>query len=234
MPTLTDQMNFDSYTDLGMEAAAELVNRLTPGLDRGHAHPLPTAPLPRRAKAAAAEAAIWGASDALSATDAEAFFSLAEALREVFQSASNGAVDEAAPMVNHLLQRYHAAPQLARHDGEGWHLHFHSQEKEAGRAQARGATCAIALAIVIGSGGSGRLGVCRAARCDRVFVDTSRNGSRRFCSSSCLSRQKVAAFRTRKLGRIKGDFQSPPSGSESTPPAAGANSADLPPRWSPE
>lgn len=224
-------MNFDSYTDLGMEAAAELVNRLTPGFDRGHPHPLPTAPLPRREKAASAEAAIWGAAGTISGADAESFFSLAQELREVFQSAADGDVERVAPLVNDLLRRYHAAPQLARHDGEGWHLHFHSQEKEAGRARARGATCAIALAIVIGSGGVGRLGVCRADRCDRVFVDTSRNGSRRFCCSSCLSRQKVAAFRTRKQNKMAGGSPLPIPGGTSTVPTFGVEMADPATPW---
>lgn len=134
----------------------------------------------------------------MSVQDAEAFFTLAARLRTVFEAAAADDSDLAATTVNTLLQDYHAAPQLARHDGETWHLHFQSQEKEAGRARARGATCATALAIVIGSHGLRRMGICQAERCDRVYIDTSRNGSRHFCSASCLSRQKVAAFRARR------------------------------------
>ncbi|MFC6935784.1 CGNR zinc finger domain-containing protein [Actinomadura yumaensis] len=33
--------------------------------------------------------------------------------------------------------------------------------------------------------------------CDRVYVDTSRNGTRRFCSTACQNRVKTAAFRAR-------------------------------------
>jgi predicted RNA-binding Zn ribbon-like protein len=190
-------MNFDSYTDRGVEAAAELVNRLAPGWDRGRQQTLPTESGPRRRLAATVELAIWGRSGQLSGADAEGLFTLAQELMVVFHAASEGAEDLAAPMINALLREYEAAPQLAQHDGEPWHLHFHSQAQEAGRSRARGATCATALAIVIGSHGTGRLGVCRADRCDRVFIDTSRNGSRRFCSPSCLSRQKVAAYRAR-------------------------------------
>ncbi len=40
-----------------------------------------------------------------------------------------------------------------------------------------------------------RLGVCTAPHCDRVYVDTSRNGSKRFCSTACQNRVKTAAFR---------------------------------------
>jgi predicted RNA-binding Zn ribbon-like protein len=198
-------MNFDSYTDRGVEAAAELVNRLMPGWDRGRQQSLPTESGARRRLAAAVELAIWGRSGQLSSADAEGLFALAEQLMLVFAAAARGEEDAAAPMINSLLEDYNAAPQLAKHDGEPWHLHFHSQAQEAGRARARGATCATALAIVIGSHGIRRLGVCGAVRCDRVYIDTSRNGSRRFCSPSCLSRQKVAAFRARKGSPIPAD-----------------------------
>jgi predicted RNA-binding Zn ribbon-like protein len=36
--------------------------------------------------------------------------------------------------------------------------------------------------------------------CDRVFVDVSRNGTRRFCSETCQNRVKVAAHRARQHG----------------------------------
>jgi predicted RNA-binding Zn ribbon-like protein len=55
----------------------------------------------------------------------------------------------------------------------------------------------LALAYVLGSPGRDRLGVCSAAGCDRVFIDRSRNGARRFCSAACQSRTKAAAFRAR-------------------------------------
>jgi hypothetical protein len=60
------------------------------------------------------------------------------------------------------------------------------------------ASCATALAIALASEVSARLGVCAAPHCDRVYVDTSRNGSRRFCSAACQSRVKAAAFRARR------------------------------------
>ncbi len=195
-------MNFGSYTDRGVEAAAELVNQLTSGLDRGRPVTVPKEVGSRQRMAATAEDAIWKSGGAeLSAHDTEGMFRLAARLRAVFEAASTGDADRAASAINGLLQEYHAAPQLASHDGEPWHLHFQSQEKEAGRARARGATCATALAIAIGSHGIRRMGVCQAERCDRVYIDTSRNGSRHFCSATCLSRQKVAAFRARRASR---------------------------------
>jgi predicted RNA-binding Zn ribbon-like protein len=56
---------------------------------------------------------------------------------------------------------------------------------------------AVALATVLGSEYGDRLGVCEAPACDRVFVDVSRNGPRRFCSTACQNRVKAAAHRSR-------------------------------------
>jgi predicted RNA-binding Zn ribbon-like protein len=46
--------------------------------------------------------------------------------------------------------------------------------------------------------GAGRLGVCDASACEQVFVDTSPNSSRRYCSDRCSSRANVAAYRARR------------------------------------
>jgi predicted RNA-binding Zn ribbon-like protein len=43
-----------------------------------------------------------------------------------------------------------------------------------------------------------RPGICSAPSCDRVFVDTSRNGTKRFCTTACQNRVKAAAFRARQ------------------------------------
>ena len=192
-------MNFDSYTDRGVAAAAELVNQLTEGWCQGTLHRLPPRGAARTRLAAETEAAIWGRGAVLGTAEAEELIHLARRLRLVFETLALGDLDLTAHWVNALLRDHHAAPQLATHDGEPWHLHFHSQEPEAGRVEARGATCAVALATVIGSGWAHRLGTCAADRCDQVFVDASRNGSRRFCSLRCLNRDKVSRFRSRHL-----------------------------------
>lgn len=191
-------MKFESYADRGVESAVELVNLLTPGWARGRAWELPRDAPARRELAETVETRIAGGPVHLTGRAGEQLIQLAADLRSIFELMDRGRSDRAATLVNSLLVRYRASPQLARHDGEAWHLHFHSQDKEAGRAVARGAMCGIALAVVIGSPGAARLGVCDSPRCDRVFIDTSKNGSRRFCSSTCLSRTKVAAFRARR------------------------------------
>jgi predicted RNA-binding Zn ribbon-like protein len=56
------------------------------------------------------------------------------------------------------------------------------------------------MATVLGSEYADRLGVCAAPACDRVFVDVSRNGTKRFCTEACQSRVKAAAHRARQRG----------------------------------
>ena len=63
-----------------------------------------------------------------------------------------------------------------------------------------GAGIAAGLGMAIGSDLAGRLGVCQAEPCDRVYIDTSRNLGKRFCSTRCQSRVTSAAHRTRSRG----------------------------------
>ena len=178
-------MNFDSYTDRVVGIAAALVNALTPGEDGGR----PVDP----GRAGARVADVVGRP--VAARDLAELALLAARLRAVFAAADGRDDDAVAGLVNALLRDYRAAPELSRHDSEPWHLHFHSTV--AGLATEWGAGCATGLAVVVDAQATGRLGVCRADGCDRVYVDVSRNASRRFCSEACLNRTKVAAFRAR-------------------------------------
>jgi predicted RNA-binding Zn ribbon-like protein len=51
---------------------------------------------------------------------------------------------------------------------------------------------------MIGNGEARRIGTCAAPDCNRVYIDVSRNASRRFCSLTCQNRVKSATFRQRK------------------------------------
>jgi predicted RNA-binding Zn ribbon-like protein len=188
-------VNFTSHVDTVVAAAVSLVNALTPGESRGRDYAPPAGAELRRA---ATEALATWRSAARDVTAGEAL-DLAETaaqLRAVFNAVDVGAVDEAARQVNSMLAATGARPQLDRHDGEPWHLHFHGRTD--GLAQGWAAGCATGLAVVLGTELYSRLGVCTAPRCDRVFVDVSRNGTRRFCSTSCQNRVKAAAFRARQ------------------------------------
>jgi predicted RNA-binding Zn ribbon-like protein len=195
-------VNFDSYTDRVVGTAVSLVNVLTPGQDGGRplelAAELAGDPTSDRARDPAGDIArrcLAVVGRPVTRAEATELVALAGRLRPVFEAAEGGRADRVAELVNALLRDYRAAPELSRHDGEPWHLHYRSTA--AGLATEWGAGCAVGLAVVVDSQATGRLGVCGAGCCDRVFVDVSRNASRRFCSEACLNRTKVAAFRAR-------------------------------------
>jgi predicted RNA-binding Zn ribbon-like protein len=178
--------------DVVIRVAAELVNLLTAGEDRGRRYLPPEADERTAAVAAVVRAA--GGREATWEEAAELCFVAAE-LRGIFEAVGAGAVDDAARQVNAMLIRTGARPELERHDGQAWHLHFHSADNTLPNGWAAG--CATGLAVVLGGELYDRLGICTAPRCDRVYVDTSRNGTRRYCSTSCQNRVKTAAFRAR-------------------------------------
>jgi predicted RNA-binding Zn ribbon-like protein len=192
---MTGQVNFDSHIDAVVTVAVHLVNGLTAG--QAHGRPY-QAPEGTQLAAAVTSALRAGRPDtrAVTAREAAQFRGVARALRGAFAAIAAGDTDSAARQVNVMLAETGARPALDSHDGEPWHLHFHGATGTIVTGWAAG--CATGLAVVIGSNLHGRLGVCTAPRCDRVYVDISRNGNRRFCSTSCQSRVKAAAFRARQ------------------------------------
>jgi predicted RNA-binding Zn ribbon-like protein len=112
-------------------------------------------------------------------------------LRAIFDAADD---HESMRHFNSLLHDAGALPQLTNHDGR-WHLHYVSPDAPIARRVA--AAAAMGLAAVICEFGRDRLGVCSASNCDEVFVDTSRNRSRRYCDDTCSTRMNVAAYRAR-------------------------------------
>jgi predicted RNA-binding Zn ribbon-like protein len=191
-------VHFDSHIQVLLEAAASLVNELTDGDRRGKPYTAPAgAALPRAAAAALPSGGRATVPAELPAVSAEYLARAASAMRGVFEAMEADRADDAAAAVNTMLRETGARPQLDRPAGEPWQVHFHGASDTYGVGWAAG--CATALALAIGSELAGRLGVCVAPRCDRVYVDASRNGVRRFCSAPCQSRVKAAAFRARSV-----------------------------------
>lgn len=124
---------------------------------------------------------------------------LRDRLRRVFES-DDPAV--AAGVLNDLLVRNATRPYLTDHDRTEWHLHVSSAD--AGWVEWLSARTALALALVIAEGGFARLRVCGARECAAVLFDTSRNRTRRFCSTPCATRTRVAAHRLRRSGGDSG------------------------------
>lgn len=108
----------------------------------------------------------------------------------VFAYADAGKEREAVDLLNALLIRYPVHPQLSGHDGQRWHLHLSEGGETAGAI--------MGLAALVAELGVDRLGLCSAASCEQVFIDTSSNRSRRYCSERCASRANVAAYRARR------------------------------------
>jgi predicted RNA-binding Zn ribbon-like protein len=194
---VTSQVLFDSHVELLLEAAVSFVNELTDGERRGKPFVAPrgeellvaaAAAIPERAQAPKPET--------LPVVSAEHLANAAREMRGVFEAMEDGRVDDAAAVVNKLLRETGARPQLDRVPGEPWQVHFHGSDDTYGVGWTAG--CATALALAVGSELAGRLGVCTAPHCDRVYVDASRNSVRQFCSAPCQSRVKAAAFRARR------------------------------------
>jgi predicted RNA-binding Zn ribbon-like protein len=132
----------------------------------------------------------------VTAAEARRLVAVAAELYAAVAAHSAGDVDTAAERINEMIHRYDGRPTLLRHGDGPWHLHFHGPR--APYADAVGGGQATAPAFVFGSEQANRLGVCSAPECDRVYLDDSRNATRRFCSTPCQNRVKVAAFRARQ------------------------------------
>lgn len=107
--------------------------------------------------------------------------------------------DGAVPLVNAMLRDGGALPQLVIHDGFDWHVH--ATDDDAALATRILVETAMAFVDVIRSREYDRVRVCSAEDCDAVYVDYSRNGSKRYCDTgNCGNRMNVNAYRQRKAG----------------------------------
>ncbi len=114
-------------------------------------------------------------------------------LRVVFTAENEEA---AADQLNEILADAAAIPRVSIHAGAKPHLHF--EPINGSPAGWLGAVTAMGLSIVLVEDGLDRFGICESSTCDDVFVDTSRNRSRRHCSDTCTTRVNVAAYRERQ------------------------------------
>ena len=117
-------------------------------------------------------------------------------LRLVFEAASTCQETVVVERLNMLLAEHPVTPYIAGHDSQSWHLHV--SDRAASVADVLIAEALMGLAVVVCDFGATRPGVCQASGCDQVFVDTSPNCSRRYCSERCSSRANVAAYRARR------------------------------------
>ncbi len=181
---MTSQIYLDSYSDAGVITAIALANQL--------AHQQIANP-----KAVIAQILAFDPPSLamLRPRDVPGFMALGQRLRELFQSLDDEDVDAAAEQINSMLTAHPAHPFLAKEEGV-WRLHHHPAD--APLVPMYTSICAEAMARMIGGGYAERFGICDASNCNRVFFDNSKNGTRRFCSTTCQNRVKTAAFRLRQ------------------------------------
>jgi predicted RNA-binding Zn ribbon-like protein len=117
-------------------------------------------------------------------------------LRRVFELAADGRPERATEALNKLLGDFPVSAAISDHAEGGWHLHLTDEPQGPARSYVTGA--AFGLACAIAERGPERLGLCDALPCRAVFVDTTTNSSRRYCSDRCATRANVAAYRARR------------------------------------
>jgi predicted RNA-binding Zn ribbon-like protein len=103
-----------------------------------------------------------------------------------------------AERINVMIRNYGAQPYLVEDVGQPFHLHFHGSGKT--QVERLGAEFATALALIVDGYGADRFGECAATQCEAVYIDMTRNSSRRYCSAACTARAKTAAYRNRRRG----------------------------------
>lgn len=134
-----------------------------------------------------------GLAERATEVDVEALELFREELRPVFEADTD---EQAIEALNELLARTPVQPAIVTHDGEPWHWHLSPQDVSVADTIRTAAT--VGLAALLLQHGVDRRGVCRHERCIDVFVDTSPNRTRRYCSDGCSNRANVAAHRARK------------------------------------
>lgn len=179
-------MNFSHYSDRPVALAVDLVN--TSQIDGDQI-----------STGAQLEEFLAGYEDMWSevanppkASDLAKIRELRSELRKVLETNDE---TEASDLINQILAEHGAAPRVSTHNGVP-HLHF--EPVGTSISSWLGAITAMGLATVIIENGVERFGVCGANNCDDVYIDTSRNRSRLHCSTTCSTREAVAAYRARQ------------------------------------
>ncbi|RPI25787.1 MAG: zf-CGNR multi-domain protein [Actinobacteria bacterium] len=182
-------MDFSHYSDRPARVAVDLVNTLNP--------------VSGRDALATPEDVAGFIDDELGDWDEVTFIpterhlhearALRSRLRGVWEARDE---NEAADILNHILADVSATPSVSIHGKAGPHLHF--EPRTGGPIKWLGAVTAMGLSVALIEGGWERFGICASESCDDVYIDHSKNRSRRHCSDTCTTRESVAAYRRRQ------------------------------------
>ncbi len=135
-----------------------------------------------------------GAGDQIGEAELEA----ARAVRARLRAAWTTALDaERERLLHDLLSEGSVLPRVATSAEGAWHVTLVAAPGTPPIRQLA-LECALGIALALERFGPERLRACAAEPCRDVFVDTSRNRSRRYCSDRCANRHNIAAFRDRR------------------------------------
>lgn len=116
-------------------------------------------------------------------------------LRAQVRIVMEGSEEEAEEALDRIVADASVRPRVTFSKGE-WRLsHVPGADGLVDRVAAIAVT---GLAAALSESGRERFGVCSKEGCRDVYLDTSKNRSRRYCSDSCSNRANVAAFRARQ------------------------------------
>jgi predicted RNA-binding Zn ribbon-like protein len=115
-------------------------------------------------------------------------------LRSVFEA---GDMTEAAGVLNELLEGVWVRPHIEVTPDGSIKLELDAGENLP-LARRLATEAGLELSTALEQYGIGRLHVCNASPCTDVFIDTSRNHTRRYCCEQCANRHNVAAHRQRQ------------------------------------
>ena len=132
----------------------------------------------------------------VAAEDIASLTSFRAELRPVFEASDIELTGGVISGLNDLMEKHPITPMISDHDPSN--LHLHVATRSASVSELLIGEALLGLATLVCDLGPNRLGVCSATPCTHVYVDTSPNQSRRYCSDRCSSRANVAAYRARQ------------------------------------
>ncbi len=147
--------------------------------------------------------------DQVGERDAAAMRRFQRELRPVYEASNAKHEQSVVDQLNALLGSHPVTPYIAGPAGN-WHLHV--ADRSSSVAELLVAESLMGLSMLVCDLGPTRLGVCDASPCTDVFIDTSPNRSRRYCSDRCSSRSNVAAYRARQRAVSTGSTTRPAPG----------------------
>ena len=118
---------------------------------------------------------------------------------DLLESIPEAPLDVTVERTNLLIGDLPVRPAVVAHDGAPLHIHWTPAGIDIGTQVAADVLMGVLQSLC--DSGSERFGRCAARQCGRLFVDTTRNRSRRFCSDPrCASRTHTAHHRSRTAG----------------------------------